>query len=134
MKKTEIRMIKKRLKHTVSICLTVCLMMTGTLSAAAVDTSQSYGFQVLVNGVEQAVVEPEETIDLILRLSRTDASGPMTIYAMSAVLRFNSDLMELEDLQTVTGISSTVTERSGSLEGWSDITLNYLASSMDSAE
>ena len=94
-KKTGIRRIKKHLKQTAAFCLATCLMMAGTLPAAAADTSQSYTFGVSVNGEDHTAVEPGETLDLILSLSRVDADGPMTIYAMSAVLRFNSNLMEL---------------------------------------
>ncbi len=110
------------------------LLAGGVLPAAAVDTSRSYAFEVSVNGEENAAVEPGETVEVKLSLTRTDDSGPMTIYAMSAVLRFNTNLMELENLTANTGISSTVTELSGSLEGWSDVTLNYLAPSMDGSE
>ena len=117
------------------VWLLACMLLTGgTLPVAAVDTSQSYAFDVRVNGEAQAVVEPGETVEVTLSLSRTDASGPMTIYAMTSVLRINTSLMELKDLTTGSGISSTVTERSGSLEGWSDVTLNYLSPSMDGTE
>ena len=129
------RKTKNRLKNTIVSCLILCLLITGNiLPVAAVDQSQSYAFTVTVNEAEKTAVEPGETVDLVLRLSRTDDSGPMTVYAVSSVLRLHSGLLEIEDLQAGSGISSTVTQLSGSLEGWSDITLNFLAPSMDGVE
>ena len=119
-------------RNFVIVCLMLCLLMTGSpLPAAAVDESQSYAFNLTVNGAEEIAVKPGETVDLVLRLSRTDDSGPMTVYAVSSVLRFNSNLLELEELQTGSGVSCTETELSGSLEGWRDLTLNYLSPSMN---
>lgn len=113
----------------------IALLAGGALFASAVDPSQSYTFDVSANGTEYTVIEPGETVEVELSLSRTDTdSAFMNIYSVSAVLRFHSSLLDLEDLQTGTGVSGTVTELSGSLKGWTDVTLNYLAPSMSGVQ
>ena len=110
----------RRLLSWITVCV---LLIGGLLSAEAVDNSQSYDFRVTVNGAEKIIVEPGDTITLVLSLSRTDTDDElMNIYSVSSVLRFHSRILELKDLQTGSGISSTVTKRSGSLEGWTILT------------
>ena len=124
-----------RWRRKVAAWLTVCMLFTGSLlPVEAIDYSRNYTFHVTVNNAEEITVKPGDTVTLVLSLSRTDSTGPMTMYALSSVLRFNSGLLEMVDLVAGNDISSSITKRSGSLEGWTDITLNYLAPSMSGVE
>ena len=99
-------------------------------AALAVDESQRYAFDLTVDGAQEKTVNLGDTVTVQLALSRTDSAGDFTMYALSATLRFHSRLFTLESVQVRDGVSCTVTPQSGGWEGWTDVTLNALASNI----
>ena len=102
--------------------------------ASAVDNSQSYLLTLTSGGESVFSVEPGEELEVELKLDRTDRDGSFLMYAFSAGIRYNSSMLELVDAAVLQGVSMTVTEQTGSLNGWSDITLNALSSSINGTE
>ena len=98
---------------------------------SAVDTSQSYVLSVTSEGESSFSVDKGEPATVQLKLDRTDRDGSFLMYAFSCRIRFNSSMLELAEYTPHTGVDVTVTELSGALSGWSDITLNALSASFN---
>lgn len=117
-------------RKIIAFLLMIMLLAAMTVPAAATDSSRSYRLEVLVDGSSEAVIQKGGSAAAQVRLSQLVPDGDMTIYAFSATIRVCTSLLEISDLQALSGVSKTVTTLSGSLDGWSDITLNFLSSKL----
>lgn len=119
------------IRKGVAVWLTVLLLLMSSLPVFAVDMSQAWRLSVTFDGESSVNMKPGESRTMDVMLERTDiGSEEATVYAVSAVIRFRSAMLEVSDVQSISGLSCTFTRLSGNLDGWTDLTLNYLSSSI----
>lgn len=117
---------------SLGMLLIVILICMGFVKAAfAEDTSQSYSMELLTEGSSQIKVDQGDSFDIDLILTRTDSAGAYLMYALSAVVRINTQQLRIDGYDTYEGIDCSPEEQGGSLSGWADVTLGYLASDID---
>ena len=108
------------------LVLTLMAIMT-MVPVYAADTSQSYTFTVTADALEQTMGDGSE---LTVSLSKDGGGDSYRLYASTVVLRFNGDLFQESGIQTAEGVTATVSDLSGSWEGWKAVTLNVLVSDL----
>lgn len=83
------------MKRFVSILLTLCLLLSLSVSVFAADTSRSYTFDLTANGAHDISVKTGDVITVVLELKRTDkGTGPM--YAMQDEINYDNKYLSLQ--------------------------------------
>lgn len=123
--------MRKLLKVMFSIIVAVVMLVlfaSGSASASAEDTSQTFTFELTVDGKDTKEVETGDIITVVLKLKRTDASEPYTMYAMQDEIRYDSTFFELVEESAIlnNGISSTDI---GTVDRYREFYMNYLSMS-----
>lgn len=109
-------------------CVFLLILMVSLLAVPvyAVDESQSFLFELSVDGQDYKEVETGEIITVVLHLERTDSDEPFTMYAMQDEIRYRSDFFELVPNGSILAndIHSTDVSRRG---GYNEFYMNYLS-------
>lgn len=107
-----------------------------TTAAFAADSSKSYDFYAAVNGQESVEIQKGDSINLTVTLKQTSSDGPMTMYAVNDSIRFNSELLQLDEksIAVKNGITYTVNPLSGSWSGWTDINIGVYSKAAEGDE
>ena len=118
-----------RLKMVCALCLVLSLLLAMTvIPVYATDTSQSYCFTVTADELERTVGDPSA---LVVALKKDGADDSYVMYASAVVLRYDGRMFEADQVETRSGVTATVSELSGSWQGWKAVTLNVLVGSVD---
>ena len=127
-------------KKLISLAIAVALVLAISVTALAADTSQSYDFRLRAGGQEALTVEPGETFDVTVELSRTDGSASeYTMYATTYVLWYDAEFFELDESSITFGqtddrgvlyIENTDVGR----DGWKGITVSVKSPTFEGAE
>lgn len=96
-------------KKLACVFLLILMVSLFAVPVYAVDESQSYRFELSVDGQEFKEVETGEIITIALHLERTDSSDPYTMYAMQDEIQYNSEFFELvpDGILLANGVQST---------------------------
>ncbi len=107
-----------------------------TTAAFAADSSKSYDFYAAVNGQESVEIQKGDSLNLKVTLKQTSSDGPMTMYAVNDSIRFNSELLQLDEksIAVKNGITYTVNPLSGSWSGWTDINIGVYSKAAEGDE
>ena len=98
--------MKRRISLFLALLLLFCLCTT---TAAAVDTSRAYEFDLTINGSHEVRAKPGDILTVMLTLRRTDSSESADMYAMQDEIRYDGGFLELVDGGSITmqGIETT---------------------------
>lgn len=107
--------------------LMLFLLFGNVLSVSAADTP-SYFFELSVDGKDTKEVEPGDIITVVLRLKRTDASEPYTMYAMQDEIRYDSTFLELVEGSAMLGKGVASTDIA-LVDQYREFYMNYLSMS-----
>lgn len=110
-------------QFTLTLLICILILACSLSTALAVDNSQSYSFDLTVDGGSTAAVQLGEVVTVTLTLTRTDASGDYTLYAMQDEIVFDESRFELveDSLTTTTNFNSSIRTLS---DGSSKVYLN----------
>lgn len=106
------------------LVMIVCLL---PVTAAATET-QSFQFQLTVDGSETKTVSPGDIITVVLRLKRTDRAENYVMYAMQDEIRYDSRFFELVDGSTVLG-NGIQSNDIGMRDEYREFYMNFLSTS-----
>lgn len=133
-------MVSLKYKKLISLAIAIALVLALSVAALAADTSQSYDFRLRAGGQEALTVEPGETFDVTVELSRTDESvRDFTMYAATYVLWYDAEFFELDEGSITFGqtddrgvlyIENTDVGR----DGWKGITVSVKSPTFEGAE
>lgn len=122
-------LMQKFLKVMFSIIVAVTMLfapMAG--SASAEDSSQTFTFELTVDGKDTKEVETGDIITVVLKLKRTDSTESYAMYAMQDEIRYDSTFFELVEGSAIlnNGINSTDI---GLVDQYREFYMNYLSMS-----
>lgn len=117
------------MKRTISIVFILLILLPIlSIPVSAADKSQTFSFDLTVDGKETKEVKAGDIITVVLRLKRTDSAEPYTMYAMQDEIRYDSAFFEIVEGSTVlnTGI---VTKDIARVDSYREFYMNYLSMS-----
>ena len=115
-------------KLLVAMLAVIMLAVLGSGSALAEGTSQTFSFELTVDGKDTKEVKTGDIITVVLKLKRTDSAERYTMYAMQDEIRYDSTFFELVEGSAVlnNGISSSDV---GLVDQHREFYMNYLSMS-----
>lgn len=116
------------MRKTISVFL-ILIMVLGLLPASVAATeTQSFHFQLTVDGSETKYVSTGDIITVMLHLKRTDCSESYTMYAMQDEIRYDSRFFELVDGSAM--LSSGIQSNDiGMRDEYREFYMNFLSTS-----
>ncbi len=83
-------------RKIITLFVLICILMSAVaVPAYAADPSQSFAFELSVDGQQTKEVRTGDIITVVLHLDRTDSDDPYTMYAMQDEIRYDEDFFEL---------------------------------------
>jgi len=97
------------MKKIISLILVIVMLISGVVTAYAVDTSREFFFELSVDGSDQKKVQPGDVITVSFTLNRNDSNENYQMYAMQNEIRYDSDFFKLVEGSAMlsNGISTT---------------------------
>ncbi len=87
--------MKKLFGIIFGLLLSIMAIPTVSFAAFAAESAEpSYRYQLSVDGQEEKIVQTGDVITVLLKLQRTDADEPYTMYSMQAEIRYDSRFFE----------------------------------------
>ena len=130
MKTTQLH-VASALQKLCAIVVLVCCALLVVVSLApqrAFADGPSYTFDLQVQGEAPQVLQAGDTFTVSGVLERSDQSS-FPMYAISATIRFNSDMFELVESSAYSDVVVTQNALSGSWQGYTDIVCNVMSMS-----
>ena len=91
------------MKKAIVLLAVLLLLPICGMAASAEEASPAFDFVLSVDGKDIKEVQPGDIITVVLRLCRTDAAEPYTMYAMQDEIRYDSTFLEMVSDSAVLG-------------------------------
>ena len=98
------------MKKLLCALLAALTLLAATVPAMAVDESQSYLFELSIDGSDTKQAAPGDIVTVALALKRTDADEGYTMYAMQDELCYDPEFFELVENSAMTAASIETTD------------------------
>ena len=129
-------MMRRTFSTIFSIIIVFILLISYRLSVAATaegatgsgSAAPSFLFELSVDGKDTKEVEPGDVITVVLRLKRSDADHPYTMYAMQDEIRYDSTFLELVEGSAMLGKGIASTDIA-MVDRYREFYMNYLSMS-----
>lgn len=117
-----------RMKKVLSIVLVVVMFLLCVPLTASAENTQSFSFELSVDGSDTKEVQTGDVITVLLRLKRTDSAEAYMMYAMQDEILYDSDFFELIEGSIVLAENITTTDI-GLRDNHRAFYMNYLSMS-----
>ena len=116
------------MKKVLSIVLVVVMFLLCVPLTASAENTQSFSFELSVDGSDTKEVQTGDVITVLLRLKRTDSAEAYMMYAMQDEILYDSDFFELIEGSIVLAENITTTDI-GLRDNHRAFYMNYLSMS-----
>lgn len=114
------------MKKVLSMLLVLCLLVLLPMTTAAAESDMSFAVELSVDGKDSKQVETGDIITVVVKLKRTDASEPYTMYAMQNEIRYDSEFFELVEGSTILN-QGVVTNDIAMVDRYRELYMNFLS-------